>query len=307
MEVTSWAGTGHACAEAAAVLRTCAKASAVLRACTEASAVVRACAEATALLRTCAKAPAVLRACAKGGGCLTPRMLRSGHHTPHMCKRGRLTPRIRRSRCRTPCMRRRDHPTPHVLKGKHTHRRHTEGAIHTHTEGAIHTPLLPEELQKGKPFELAVDVGCGTGRYTRPLAVHFEKVIGIDLSESQINEARRSTSEENVLYHTSSAEEMPLKDASVDLVFAGLAAHWFILDKFMQEAARVLKPGGCLALHAFHLKFEIQYQDVSETLTAIITETMNVLFKYGDKSNDVMMNQYRELFEAVPFADKQRG
>ncbi|MEE6523342.1 hypothetical protein FKM82_022199 [Ascaphus truei] len=129
-------------------------------------------------------------------------------------------------------------------------------------------------FQKGKPFELAVDVGCGTGRYTRPLAPHFEKVIGLDLSESQINEARRSTSEENVLYHTSPAEEMPLKDASVDLVFAGLAAHWFIIDKFMQEAARVLKPGGCLALHAFIPLFEIQYQDVSETLTAIITEVV---------------------------------
>ncbi|XP_075463370.1 putative methyltransferase DDB_G0268948 isoform X3 [Ascaphus truei] len=160
--------------------------------------------------------------------------------------------------------------------------------------------------KKGKPFELAVDVGCGTGRYTRPVAAHFEKVIGIDISESQINEARRSTSEDNVLYHTSPAEELPVKDASVDLVFAGLAAHWFIIDKFMQEAARVLKPGGCLALHAFIPIFEIQYQDVSETLTAIITETINVLLKYRDKSNDIMKNQYRELFEAVPFADKQR-
>ncbi|XP_075463371.1 uncharacterized protein LOC142498794 isoform X4 [Ascaphus truei] len=159
--------------------------------------------------------------------------------------------------------------------------------------------------KKGKPFELAVDVGCGTGRYTRPVAPHFEKVIGLDISESQLNKARRSTSEKNVLYHTSPAEEMPLKDASVDLVFAGLAAHWFIIDKFMQEAARVLKPGGCLALHAFIPIFEIQYQDVSETLTAIITETMNVLFKYRDKTSDVMNNQYRELFEAVPFADKQ--
>ncbi|MEE6518086.1 hypothetical protein FKM82_028773 [Ascaphus truei] len=160
--------------------------------------------------------------------------------------------------------------------------------------------------KKGKPFELAVDVGCGTGRYTRPVAPHFEKVIGLDISESQINEARRSTSEKNVLYHTSPAEELPVKDASVDLLFAGVAVHWFILDKFMQEAARVLKPGGCLALHAFRLIFEIQYKDVSETLTAIITETMNVLLKYGDKADDVMNNQYGELFEAVPFADKQR-
>ncbi len=37
---------------------------------------------------------------------------------------------------------------------------------------------------------LAVDVGCGTGSSTRPLAEHFKDVVGVDVSETQLEEAR---------------------------------------------------------------------------------------------------------------------
>ena len=44
------------------------------------------------------------------------------------------------------------------------------------------------------------------------------------------------------------AEEIPLEDASVDAVFAGQAFHWFANDTAVGEIARVLRPGGVLAL-----------------------------------------------------------
>ncbi|XP_053327238.1 uncharacterized protein LOC128501695 [Spea bombifrons] len=162
------------------------------------------------------------------------------------------------------------------------------------------------EKKKAKPFKLAVDVACGTGRSTRPLAPHFEKVIGIDISESQIQEARRHTQEQNVTYQVASAHKMPLEDDSVDLINGNLAVHWFDIDKFMEEAARVLNINGCMALHAFVPKFEIHYKDMSETLTAIINEGFNNIFKYGGKALALMWSEYKEIFEAVPFSDKQR-
>ncbi|KAM4626944.1 putative methyltransferase, partial [Discoglossus pictus] len=127
------------------------------------------------------------------------------------------------------------------------------------------TDLVLHFLQekKGGPFELAVDVGCGTGRSTRPLAPNFHKVIGIDLSETQINEARKNTSEENVSYLVSPVEDIPVEDSSVDLVNSGLAAHWFPMDKFLKEVDRVLKPNGCIALHCCKLEFALQYKDKS--------------------------------------------
>ncbi|OCT61267.1 uncharacterized protein LOC100217319 isoform X2 [Xenopus laevis] len=162
------------------------------------------------------------------------------------------------------------------------------------------------EEKKGKPFELAVDAGCGTGRSTRTLAPYFQKVIGIDVSESQLSVARKCTSNENISYQISPAEELPLEDASVDLINAGLAAHWFNPEKFGQEAARVLKHGGCLALHSFSLVFEIEYKDKSEELTAAFSEAWKILFEFNKKVDGEMKAMYQELFSAIPFKDKQR-
>ncbi|CAH2306202.1 methyltransferase DDB_G0268948 isoform X1, partial [Pelobates cultripes] len=131
------------------------------------------------------------------------------------------------------------------------------------------------EHKMGKPFKLAVDVGCGTGNSTRKLAAHFQEVIGADSSESQLNVARSCTSEKNTTYILSSSENLPLEDNSVDVINASFAVHWFDVEKFMQEAARVLKPGGCLALNSCLLKNEVHYKDISETLTNIFNENRN--------------------------------
>ena len=40
---------------------------------------------------------------------------------------------------------------------------------------------------------LAIDVGCGTGQFTKGLLPYFEQVVGIDPSADQINQARRLT------------------------------------------------------------------------------------------------------------------
>ncbi|XP_053327958.1 putative methyltransferase DDB_G0268948 [Spea bombifrons] len=162
-----------------------------------------------------------------------------------------------------------------------------------------------EKKTKPKPYEMAVDIGCGTGRYTLPLAPHFHKVLGVDISQSQIDEARRSSSFENVTYQVSPAENLPLEDASVDLVTVGLAVHWFDLDRFMLEVVRVLKPKGCLAVHAFYPVFRVEYKGYSEALTGIMKEMMDTISKYSDKSDAFLLSQYKDIFNAVPLEDKK--
>ncbi|XP_063788615.1 uncharacterized protein LOC134944000 [Pseudophryne corroboree] len=173
------------------------------------------------------------------------------------------------------------------------------------SEKVLNLILSNLEEKKGRPFELAVDAGCGTGRSTRPLAEHFRKVIGIDISESQIHIARKCTLQENITYQISPAEKMPLEDASVDLINVDLAAHWFLADQFIFEVNRVLKKKGCLALHAMYPKFALQYKNCSEKLTNMCNEVLNNLYKHEDVI-DIISSQYQELFEALPFADKRR-
>ena len=47
---------------------------------------------------------------------------------------------------------------------------------------------------------LCVDVGCGSGQFTFPLSPHFKSTIGIDVSEPQINQARKREKENDVQF-----------------------------------------------------------------------------------------------------------
>jgi SAM-dependent methyltransferase len=93
--------------------------------------------------------------------------------------------------------------------------------------------------------DVALDAGCGTGQLSVLLAERFEHVIATDASAQQIESAEAHGSVE---YRVAPAERSGLPDASVDLVVAAQAAHWFDLPAFYGEARRVGKPGAVLAL-----------------------------------------------------------
>ncbi|KAM3916535.1 uncharacterized protein RB166_015773 [Leptodactylus fuscus] len=164
-----------------------------------------------------------------------------------------------------------------------------------------------KDKTNGQPLEMAVDVGCGYGRYTLPLAPHFKKVLGTDHSESQINLAKQYSSANNVSYMVAAAEKLPLEDASVDLVTAALAAHWFTVDKFAHEAVRVLKTKGCFAAHAFYPTNEVEYKDLSHDLNVVMSEVWDTLFQYNVNAEAVghPLCQYKTIYEAIPLQDKE--
>ncbi|NXU51514.1 CRG1 methyltransferase, partial [Turnix velox] len=154
--------------------------------------------------------------------------------------------------------------------------------------------------------ELVVDVGCGSGQGTRFLAEHFKKVVGTDISEAQIQEARDSHSTPSISYLVCPAEELPFEDASVDLLASFTAAHWFNTDKFMIEANRVLKPGGCVAISTYTVDMSLRYDNCSEKLTKVFREAWDQLLKYSHERVKHVLENYKEIYEALPFPDKKR-
>jgi len=97
--------------------------------------------------------------------------------------------------------------------------------------------------------DLAWDCGCGNGQATLGLAGHFERVIGTDPSESQIENADPAP---NVVYHVAPAEGAPIiPSGKVDLILAAQAAHWFDLDRFYDEVRRVASPGAAVVLASY--------------------------------------------------------
>ncbi|MBN3272899.1 UBE2F enzyme, partial [Polyodon spathula] len=64
--------------------------------------------------------------------------------------------------------------------------------------------------QQEKPFLPAVDVGCGSGRGTIGLPPHFQKVVGIDVSEAQLEEARKEPGFTNVSFSSPEVNKQDL-------------------------------------------------------------------------------------------------
>lgn len=99
---------------------------------------------------------------------------------------------------------------------------------------------------------LVADVASGTGISTRVLAKVLgprAAVVGIEPSADMRRRAVADTPDRpNVRYVEGTAEALAFTAGSVDLIFVGEAIHWFDRPVFYAEAARVLKPGGAVAI-----------------------------------------------------------
>lgn len=101
------------------------------------------------------------------------------------------------------------------------------------------------EFQLG-PGKVVVDVGAGTGKLTRALLPSGAEVIAVEPVAGMRAVFRRVLPRVPLLRGT--AESLPLPDGSVDLVVVGQAFHWFDARAALREFARVLRPGGGVAL-----------------------------------------------------------
>ncbi len=94
-----------------------------------------------------------------------------------------------------------------------------------------------------------LDVGCGTGRLIRRAQARWPGVngSGVDAAEGMVTRARELTP--GATFHIASAEALPFPAASVDLVVSSVSLHhWMDPRKGLEEAVRVLEPGGWICL-----------------------------------------------------------
>ncbi len=103
---------------------------------------------------------------------------------------------------------------------------------------------------------LLIDLGCGTGRFTVPLAAQLGvSVIGVDPSQQMLREAARETSSSHIEYREGSAESIPLDAHSATLIFMSNAIHHVkSLDKALREMHRVLQPHGIVFIRNYSLE-----------------------------------------------------
>jgi SAM-dependent methyltransferase len=115
-------------------------------------------------------------------------------------------------------------------------RRRWQGLLSTHVDRAA--------------ISLAVDLGCGTGRFCEMLASELgAQVIGLDPSEKMIDQARLKVATSPVVFGRASAHKLPLPDGCVDLVFMSQIYHHLPDPAAVaRECRRVLRVGGYVCI-----------------------------------------------------------
>ncbi len=107
--------------------------------------------------------------------------------------------------------------------------------------------MLPDRPVTG------LDIGCGTGRYTRllrGLLPDGSLLVASDVSAVMLAQLKAGNHRaRGVLPLLSAAEELPLRTASLDAVTAFNCVHHFDLCCFLTSVARVLAPGGQLFIY----------------------------------------------------------
>ncbi len=138
---------------------------------------------------------------------------------------------------------------------------------------------------------LAWDCATGSGQAAVALADLFAAVIATDASSKQIEQAQPHSSIE---YRVAVAEDSGLESASIDLITVAQALHWFDIPGFMQEAKRVLKPDGIIAVWTYNL-FRINPE-----IDAIVDDLYwNILNGYWAEERKMVDNGYADL--TMPF------
>jgi ubiquinone/menaquinone biosynthesis C-methylase UbiE len=111
---------------------------------------------------------------------------------------------------------------------------------------------LTEAPIRPKERKLAVEIGPGLGRISLALASEFDRVIGIDISQEMIERARELVPDPRVEFVLGNGFDLgPIDTASADFVLTFTVLQHLnsptLIEAYLREAARILKPGGVLA------------------------------------------------------------
>jgi ubiquinone/menaquinone biosynthesis C-methylase UbiE len=107
-------------------------------------------------------------------------------------------------------------------------------------------PVIPRRSER------AIEIGAGLGRNCVALAERFEQVVGLDVSLDMVARARELVPDRRVSFVSGDGSSLrPIPDVSFDFVLSIAVFQHIprvrVIESYLKEAARVLRPGGVLA------------------------------------------------------------
>ena len=111
------------------------------------------------------------------------------------------------------------------------------------TRWARRVKMLTSHLHQAQSV---LELGCGTGYFTRELAVTGAQISAIDISPELLEVAKQECSSENVRFEIQNAYAMTFPDETFDSVVGSGVLHHLEIEAALKEIQRVLKPGGSI-------------------------------------------------------------
>jgi len=97
-----------------------------------------------------------------------------------------------------------------------------------------------------RPRHQVLELGCGTGYFTRELVKTGAVIKAIDISPDLLELAVKQVPADNVAFEVVNAYEMPYPGNSFDTVVGSSVLHHLDIDRALKEIFRVLRPGGTI-------------------------------------------------------------
>jgi ubiquinone/menaquinone biosynthesis C-methylase UbiE len=164
-------------------------------------------------------------------------------------------------------------------------------------------PEWPDELIDRVVGELelgadatVLDLAAGTGKLTRSLVPRFARVIAVEPDDAMRGMLEEVVPGAEAL--AGRAEAIPVEADSVDAVFTAEAFHWFASRRTVAEIARVLRPGGGLAIF-----WNVDFGEPEPAMGDAVEAALDEAFALGGAPGlpKVLSGAWRQPLEASAF------
>ena len=139
-----------------------------------------------------------------------------------------------------------------------------------------HNQQYQDYLMKNisKNCDCILDVGCGTGELTKKLTLFGKEIIGIDISENMLYEAKRRNYDEKISYIKTSVENyLEQTDKKFDIIISIAALHHMSEEKILKRMKNKLTENGKILILDL-----VQDKTITDYFLSIIAAIVNPLF-----------------------------
>ncbi len=157
--------------------------------------------------------------------------------------------------------------------------------------------------------DVVIDVGCGTGQLTLPIARRVRTVLGVDPEPDMLQRGREAATEQgvgNAIWIMGSDGDMAtlggaLVHHSVGAVTIAQALHWMDHDRLFSSVAALARPGGGVAVVTNGTPLWLQESAWSQALRAYLEEWLDTKANATCGTDAESQQRYGDSLEAAGF------